>query len=140
MYNLSCQYIGYQQYRPDADKVRKNHTRLGRYFTYLTKGQSTVWGLDLLNQKDKRLFLTEGIFKACRFHNYGLNALAVIGNNPKHLKEWFKLLSYHYEIICICDEDDAGRALAKFGDRYISKTVDELSEGEFLDFLTEHKF
>lgn len=139
LWNLFGQFVGYQQYRPGADKVRKNHPKLGRYFTYLPRNSNTAWGLERLNTLDRRLFLCEGIFKACRFHNYGLNALAVIGNNPKHLQEWIGLLSCHYEITCVCDDDDAGNALAKYGSTSIKCTVDKLTENEFKKFLTINK-
>lgn len=78
LYNLSGQYLGYQQYRPDGDKVRKNNPKLGRYFTYIPRGNSAIWGIDVLDKKDRRIFITEGIFKSCRFHNYGLNSYLAI--------------------------------------------------------------
>ena len=83
--------------------------------------------------------MLEGIFKACRFHNFGLNALAVLGNNPKHLKSW--LWSLGYNLIAVCDGDKAGRKLAKFGmfSLYLPDGiyVDEMNNDDFNIFLYE---
>lgn len=126
LWNLSGQLVGYQQYRPNGDKKQRRNPKEGKYFTYVSPGQIGVWGLDVLDPSDRRLFVTEGVFKSCRLHNFGLNSIAVLGNNPKKLIPW--LCSMGYEIICICDGDTAGKKLAKLGHKAIL-----LPDGMYLD-------
>ena len=137
LWNLSGKLVGFQQYTPSAGKKAGDNKRDQRYFIYVTKVNKkvelAVWGLEKLNPKIKRIYLVEGIFKACRFHNYGLNSLAVLGNNPKQLKTW--LFSLGYELISLCDGDRAGQALTEFGHSSMS-----LCKDEYLDDLTEPEF
>ena len=69
LWNLSGEMTGYQAYRPDADKVKKND-KYGRYYTYrglkLVRNHNktvAVWGLESWNLSNT-LFVTEGIFDA----------------------------------------------------------------------------
>lgn len=141
MWNLSGQMVGYQQYRPDGNKKERRNPKVGKYYTQVRKegktSATTAWGLDRLNMNRRRVYLVEGIFKACRFHNLGLNALAVISNDPKHLKSW--LTSLGYELYSVCDGDKAGIKLAKYGNRSIilpsGVYVDEMSVSEFSDLV-----
>ena len=134
LWNLSGQRVGYQQYRPNGSKQYRKNPKEGRYFTYISKDNPiTAWGLDLLNPKDKTIYLTEGIFSACRFHNHGYNALATLGNDPKHLKHWLKCLGYN--LVAICDGDKAGKKLAKYGHKSI-----QLRNGEYIDEMSEDLF
>lgn len=104
---------------------------MGKYFTYTSKLNPTpsACGLEVLGTRDRRIYLTEGVFKSCRLHNIGLNSLAVLGNNPVHLKSW--LHSLGYELISVCDGDRAGKDLAKIGHRAIY-----LPEGIYLDEMS----
>lgn len=130
LYNLSGQMIGYQQYRPSGSKQERRNPKLGKYFTYVSKNQgNAVWGLDVLNPKDKFIFLVEGIFKACRFHNVGCNSLATLSNDPKPLRSWLHTLGYH--IHAVCDGDASGRKLAKYGHTYTY-----LPDGVYADDMT----
>jgi len=134
LWNLVGQMVGYQQYRPKGDKQERRNPKLGKYFTYLPKNNHvTAWGLDVLNLEDRRVYLLEGVFKACRFHNYGLNALAVLGNNPKHLSEWLRSLGYH--VHAVCDGDTAGRKLG-----YFANTCTYLPEGMYVDDMSVDEF
>lgn len=110
LWNLSGQLVGYQQYRPDAEKGRMENPRDMRYFTYLPKNTNTAWGLETLNPKQLHLLVVEGIFDAVKLHNAGINALAVLANDPKPLKRWLDTLGYL--IVPVCDGDEAGKKLA----------------------------
>lgn len=88
LWNLSGQFIGFQQYRPLASKDKRNNPRDGRYYTIYRKGQHAVWGLESWDFDNRLVVLTEGIFDACRLHNRGVPAIAVLGSNTKHLNNW----------------------------------------------------
>lgn len=115
LFDLSGAVCGYQQYRPDADKMKKNHPREGRYFTYRTPGRTAVFGLETWSWSTP-LFLVEGIFDCVRIHNAGFAAIAMLTNDPKHLGGWLRSLSR--PLFAICDSGAAGLKLAKFADRY----------------------
>lgn len=143
LWNLSGQMVGYQQYRPNGSKKERQNPREGKYYTWVRKegktSSTTAWGLDFLDTNKRVIYLLEGVFKACRFHNYGLNALATISNDPKHLRTWLNSLGY--EIRPVCDGDKAGLKLAKFGERSLilpdGVYVDDMTEAEFMALLHE---
>lgn len=133
LWTFTGRMIGYQQYRPDGEKKRQKDPRMGRYFTKTSFDKTpALWGVETINTDDKLLFVTEGIFKACRLHNLGYNAIAVLGNDPARLKEW--LYSCGYKTVAVCDGDRAGRKLARYchHDIYLPDGVyiDEMSELE----------
>lgn len=137
LYNLSGQIVGYQQYRPDADKVKNNHPTAGRYFTYRNKDTLGVWGVESLYLTPHVLFVTEGIFDAARFTNKGCSALASLTNNPsKDLRSWLQMLNKR--AIAVCDADTSGNKLAKFGTTFEvvqgSKDLGDASD-EYVDYL-----
>lgn len=114
LYNQSGAIIGYQQYRPDADKTKNNHPKEARYFTYRKQPTLAVWGLESLHLTPHVVFLTEGIFDAARFTSKGCSALASLTNNPtKDLSNWLQMLNRR--VVAICDSDPSGRKLVKFG-------------------------
>lgn len=120
LYNLSGQIIGYQQYNPNKPK---DHFKgeagkdLVKYYTYVSKegggkdSFTAVWGLQNLDmEKDKEIWITEGIFDANKLVNAGLPAIAVLTSTPsKQLKMWLKLTGK--KIIAVLDSDDAGSKL-----------------------------
>lgn len=115
LWNLSGQMVGFQQYRPDADKAGSRRPSLNRYFTYLSKQVGspavTAFGLDLLGRYESRvLYVVEGVFDAAPLHKAGLNAIATLSNNPRHLKRWIASLGYH--TVALCEGDAAGAKLA----------------------------
>lgn len=115
-WNLSGQLVGWQRYNPQGDK-KVYQSIHGRYYTYRSKRYQTVvvWGLESLYISSGTIFLTEGIFDAARMTNLGYSALATMANNPpKDYKNWLQLL--RRPIVAVCDNDAAGRKLAKFGD------------------------
>ena len=81
------------------------------------------------------MFICEGVFKACRLHNIGLPAISVFSNDPKPLTNW--LWMQNKTVVAICDPDNAGRKLAKFGDYYLvpDKPFDECTDREVLNHL-----
>jgi DNA primase len=133
LYNLSGQIVGYQQYNPLGDKKIFNSKLEGKYYTYRNKVQPTIalWGVESLYLTDGPIFLTEGIFDACRMTELGQTALATLANNPpKDYRNWLQMLSR--PIVVVCDNDAAGRKLAKFGD-YVEVVPDEKDLGESSD-------
>lgn len=117
IYTLSGKMTGYQQYRPDANKEKKNHPREGRYYTYSIKSCRGVWGLESWKLTD-RLFITEGIFCAARLTKLGCSAIATMSNDPKYLGGWFKAIRAMREVVAICDSGSAGLKLKKFAHTY----------------------
>lgn len=133
LWNLSGQLVGYQQYKPFAEtKQNPEHQSETKYTTYLPTTKVTAYGLEFLNYDDPLLFLVEGVFDAARFHNMGLNCLAVLSCDPKPLKEWLRLLPFYK--VAVCDGDKAGLKLAKYGDLHFQcrQGHDPASESEFM--------
>jgi hypothetical protein len=115
LWNLSGQMVGFQQYRPTADKRKSNHPRDSRYFTWRKEKIVGVWGLESWNLSSI-LFVTEGIFDACRLTAIGYSAIATLSNDvDDSLKRWLFVVRQTRSVIAICDNDAAGRKLAKCG-------------------------
>lgn len=140
LYNLSGSIIGYQQYRPDADKMKDNHPKEGRYFTYRKQPTLAVWGVESLHLTPHVVFLTEGVFDAARLTERGYSALAVLTDNPtKDLRNWLSMLNR--KVVAVCDNDKAGRRLAKFGDVAVfteDKDLGEADDEYVTRLLNEH--
>lgn len=147
LWNLSGQLVGYQQYRPDADKSVDNHPRLGRYYTRLgcedesakvkrAKHRMGVFGLESYHNPGP-LYVVEGVFDAVRLHNVGLATIAVLQNDPKKLKGWLRSLGR--DTVAVCDGDAAGRKLAKMCDQVFfvaeGRDLGDLSEQELEEFV-----
>jgi len=129
LWNLSGQLVGYQKYNPNGDK-NGNDVLNAKYFTYISKGQIGVWGLETLHLNSRIVVICEGIFDACRVHNFRLPALAVLSNNPSHLRNFLSILGK--KTISICDGDKAGEMLSKYSSVNI-----QLSDGKDLGDLTD---
>lgn len=140
LYNLSGQMVGYQTYNPSLPKLHIDDPKLARYYTYVTKptasknSELAVWGLETVKWNDSVLFLTEGIFDACRLHMFALPAIAVLSNNPVHLTSWLKTMP-SVKVACV-QGDTAGQKLAKYGDECVmlpeGKDIGDLKNREFL--------
>lgn len=114
LYNLSGQLVGFQQYRPLASKAPSNHPRESRYFTYRKQPTLALFGVESLHLTPDVVFLTDGVFDACRLTELGVSALAVLSNDPTpQLHEFLKCLNRR--VVVVADNDTAGRKLAKFG-------------------------
>lgn len=136
LWNLSGQLTGYQVYRPNANKEKKNDPREGRYYTYRApegdlegpkqaRNKLAFFGTETLNRPGP-LFLTEGLFDAVRLHNRGFAALALLSNDPKQFRA--ALTALGRRLIAICDNDAAGRKLAKIGDSHYVCTGHDLGD------------
>ena len=148
LWNLFGQMVGYQQVKPFAPK---NDSSLlpkeQRYFTWVSKSDSkhpllTAFGLELLNPKQKVVFVCEGVFDACRLHNLGVNALALLSCDPKPLKSW--LWSMGYEVVPVCEGDKAGLKMAKLSSHgrveFLPQGVDlgDMEESQVVEMVEKY--
>jgi hypothetical protein len=114
LYTLLGQLVGYQQYRPDKPKFVDNCPRDSKYFTYWNKRSWVPWGLELLHPSTEVIFLTEGIFDACRLTRRGQVALACLTNHPP--EDFKNFLSFFTaRVVTVLDDDKAGLELLRFG-------------------------
>ena len=116
MWNLSGSLVCYQNYSPDKSKYHTNNSpKDSKYFTYRKKECWVPWGLESLYFDDGPVFVTEGIFDACRLTNHGATALATLTNNPPwDFRNFLSFLSR--PVVAVLDNDPAGKKLAKCGD------------------------
>lgn len=132
MWNLSGQMVGYQKYQPNAPRLHDNSVN-SRYHSWFGSGLIGCWGIESLDWRSDVVFLVEGVFNASRLHWHGLPALALIANDPKHLRNWLSLLNRRR--IAVCDGDSDGAKLAKYGHSVIympeNQDVNSLSVGDF---------
>jgi hypothetical protein len=136
LYNMTGMLCGYQQYRPDATKSYHNDPNLGRYYTYRKQPTLALFGVESLHLTPHVVFLTEGVFDACRVTSKGYSALAVLSNNPNSELHNF-LGCLNRKVVAVCDNDLAGKELAKFGDVAAYTTDKDLSDSSdrFVDDL-----
>jgi hypothetical protein len=128
LWNLSGQMVGYHTYRPGGSKDKKNDPG-GRYYT--ARGEKliprqcqtvAVWGMESWSLSNT-LFVTEGIFDACRLTQLGISAVAALANDPDgSMRNWFMMVRRNRPVVAVCDNDPAGRKLAKIASRTV--TVD----------------
>lgn len=138
LYNLSGQIVGYQQYRPEGEKRPQNNPKQGKYFTYRKQPTIAVFGVESLHLTPHVVFLTEGVFDAARITSKGYSALATLSNDPtQDLKNF--LLCLNRKVVAVCDNDAAGRKLAKFGDCCVFTTDKDLGDSseEYVTQLLE---
>jgi hypothetical protein len=127
LWNLSGQMVGYQQYRPNANKEKNNHPSEGRYFTFRKMPTLCLFGVESLHLTPNVVFLTEGVFDACRLTERGVSALAVLSCDVnKEVRGWLK--SLNRLVVAVCDDDAAGRKLAKFGDVAVTMGSHDLGD------------
>lgn len=138
LWNLSGQLVGYQQYRPLGEKRPQNNPKEGKYYTYRGLPTLAVWGVESLKYPGS-LFVCEGVFDACRLTEVGCAAVAVLSNNTGwDLKNWLSCLNRR--VVAVCDNDAAGRKLAKFGDDVVytfEKDLGDSSE-DYVNSLVLH--
>lgn len=121
LWTLTGRMAGYQLYRPAANKMKKND-ELGRYYTYrgdklITRHVQSVavWGMESWSLS-KTLFVTEGIFNACRLTRLGYSAVAVLSNDPSpSTLLWLMMVRQMRPVVAVCDPGPAGVKLAKTG-------------------------
>lgn len=101
-----------------ATKKKNNDPREGRYFTRVKDGKVGVWGLESWYASDT-LFVTEGVFDACRVTALGYSAVAVLSFavGPT-TSQWLKLCRAQRPVVVVCDNDPSGLKLKKYGHEY----------------------
>lgn len=142
LYNLSGQLVGYQRYNPRGDKKDHTNSLMAKYYNYVIKHDTSaiaVWGLEYVDMKSPYLFVTEGIFDAVKLKNMNVPVIAVLSNNPKHLKPW--LAALNKKIVAVADTDDAGSKLKGIADFYVSvpsgyKDLGEMPDDEVEKFIS----
>lgn len=144
MYNLSGQVVGYQRYNPSFPSAfpgdgRQSSLRDRRYYNYVTKGQIGLFGLESFSLNSPCVFVTEGVFDACRLTKRGVCAIAMLTNTPSSsMKNFLRCLAK--PLIAVCDDDAAGRKLRSVGHYYETvqggKDLGECPE-EFVDYLLQ---
>jgi hypothetical protein len=133
LHDLAGRPAGYHQYRPEGEKKLPNDFKNGKYFTF-RKGY-LPWGVESLHLTPHVVFLTEGIFDAARITERGYSALAALTNDPQRdFKNWLNLLNR--KVVAVCDNDAAGRRLAKFGDVSVFTEDKDLGEADD-EFVTK---
>jgi hypothetical protein len=138
LWNLSGQLVGYQQYRPLGEKKPQNNPKEGKYFTYRKQPTLAVWGVESLVNPGS-VFVCEGIFDACRLTEKGCAAIAVLSNNTGwDLKNWLSMLNRR--VVAVCDNDAAGKKLAKFGHESVVCYEHDLGDSseDFVNSLILH--
>lgn len=138
MHDFDGRLAGYQEYRPNAEKLRENEQR-GRYYTYV-KRNPAVFGMETLHRYKKPfVFLNEGIFDAVRWHNFECPSLALMSNDPKYMRQQLELLPQRK--VAVVQGDAAGLKLAKYGDYVltlpIGRDAGDLSEKEVAAYVKE---
>ncbi len=144
LWNLSGQLVGFQQYKPLAGKGRCENLSDMRYFNIAGKvgkhSKLLAFGVELLDTKQRVLFLAEGVFDVTPLHNRGVNALATMTNNPTHLKSWLRSLGYY--IVALCEGDSAGQKLANVADEAVylpeGKDPAEMSDEWFDELINKY--
>jgi hypothetical protein len=118
IWNLSGQLVGYQRYRPLADKTRKNDPREGRYFTRIGRDRVGVWGMESWKFSET-LFVTEGVFDACRLTSIGYSAIAILSYqvNPTTYS-WLRMVRGYRPVVAVCDGDTSGHKMRNYGHTY----------------------
>jgi len=131
LWNLSGKLAGYQRYRPDKDKHRDNDPKMSRYYTYKKERALAVWGLESWHLTNT-LYVTEGIFDAARLTAKGVSAIATLSNDlDDTTREWLFIVKATRKVVAICDNDAAGRKLAKFGhDSHTVELYKDLGEAD----------
>lgn len=140
LWNLSGQMVGYQQYRPGAEK-QQNNPKDARYFNKLKDNKVGVWGLESWNFTNT-LFLTEGVFDAARLTKNSVSALAVLTYRVgKTCDNWLWTVSKGRPVVSVCEGDKAGRKLSRYGHESLylpnGEDVDSMSENQFEELLRE---
>jgi len=130
--DFSGKLVGYQNYRPFAERNHKN-VKMARYFTYLPRKVTGYFGLNSLHWT-KRVYLVEGVFKATKLHSLGLSAISLMGSETRQHKGQLGLLQR--PITAIGDADAAGAKFAQsLGGFQSPVDLDEMTGSEVVNLL-----
>jgi hypothetical protein len=132
LYNFGGKRTGSLYYRPNAPKNVRNDEK-GKYYTYITKGEVGVFGLESINFS-REIILVSGVFKATALHMLGYTALHVSSVSPRVLRAQLSLLGRPY--FAIGDNDAEGAEFVRrWGGFQSPVDVDEMSFLEIEEML-----
>lgn len=91
LWNLSGQLKGYQHYRPNATKEKRNEPKSGRYYTQRPSAKEAVaiGGLETYDWTAP-LFVVEGLFDAVRLWNLGWSCIWTCGLPDPQVQHWIR--------------------------------------------------
>ena len=145
IWNLSGNMIGYIKHNPLGTKANGSNTpETSKYYVIAKKDTPTFWGLESFYLSNT-LFITEGIFDATRLTKLGYSAVACLSNDM-HLqsRKWLQLVRQFRPVVAICDNDKAGRKLAKYGHTYHVVTdggdLGDASENYVKNLIKQYNF
>jgi len=95
-----------------------------------------VFGVESLHLTPHVVFVVEGVFDATRLTAKCYSALATLSNDPsKDVGNFLRCLGR--KVVAVCDNDAAGKKLAKFGDLAVFTDSHDLgdSTNEFVEKL-----
>lgn len=127
---------GYQEYRWQYGKEKRNNPKEGRYYTFKVEGRLPYYGAFSV-APNERLYVVEGVFEAIAVHAAGFPCIAVLSNSTKPFKDW---LSIHpSKTIALIQPDKASEELKKGCDGYIylSRDADEYDTDSLRALLKE---
>jgi hypothetical protein len=125
LYNFAEHMTGFLRYRPEGQKGVRN-AEDGKYYTYITKGEVGVFGLESLGFSNT-IYLVSGLFKASTLHRLGYAALHVSSVSPEVVKRHMYLMNRPY--FGIGDNDKEGEEFAdKYGGWQSPRDVDEMPD------------
>lgn len=136
LWNLSGNLCGYQQYRRFGLKKGQGlNPKEAKYFTYKKQPTVVAFGVESLHLTPHVVFLTEGVFDAARLTARGYSALAALSNDPSQdLYNFLHCLGRR--VVAVCDNDAAGKRLAKFGHEAVFTEDKDLGDSSE-DYVTE---
>ena len=134
LYNFGRKRTGFIAYRPAGAKRVRNSEK-GRYYTYITKGEVGVFGLESIDFSPY-ILLVSGLFKATALHRLGQCALHVSSVSPRMLVQQLRL--YNRPYFAIGDNDSEGATFArKLGGIQSPVDVDEMTDTAIMEMVRE---
>jgi hypothetical protein len=135
--NLLGDTTGYLRYRPWGDKKGKDPLTC-KYKPTVPKATMAVFGVETLAY-DGPIYLVEGAFKACKLHNLGYASIAVQGSDPSSVRNQVYLLRQFRQVVCIGDNDKAGRVFTNGLGGFVSpQDLDEMTDEAVKELLNAH--
>lgn len=134
LYNFGRKRTGFVAYRPNGPK-RVQNGEYGKYYTYITKGEIGVFGMESIDFSSF-ILLVSGVFKATALHRLGYTALHVSSVSYRVLKPQLALLDRPY--YAIGDNDAEGREFARrYGGIQSPIDVDEMDDFDIVRMVKE---
>jgi hypothetical protein len=137
LHDFSGKRTGYLRYRPWGDKKSKDQDTC-KYKPTVPRRTMAVFGLETLDRPGP-VYVVEGAFKACKLHKLGYAAFAVQGSDPSSVRNQIALLSLTRKVVCIGDNDQAGRVFTNGLGGFVSpRDLDEMTDDEVKELLRDH--